>query len=58
MTSKKFYALLAVFDLFGILVTTWIGILPDLFFLTLVILVVILLLDMTRGFSIKDVLDL
>ena len=43
MTSLKLYALLAVFDLFGILVTTWIGILPISVGWVLIVLVAILL---------------
>lgn len=48
MTSKKFYALLAVADLFSILLTTWLGILtvPVCVFMTLV--VAILLFDKMR----------
>jgi hypothetical protein len=49
MTSKKFYALLAVFDLVGILVTTWLGILPDLVCFILLIMVVVPLFEIMTG---------
>ncbi len=58
MTRLKLYALLVVFDLFGIPVTTWLRFLPELVCLTLVIMVVIPLLEMMKGFSIRDVPDL
>ncbi len=58
MTSKKFYALLVVCDLFGIFVTTWLGIVPEVVCLILVIMVVVPLFEMMRGFSIRDALDL
>ena len=43
MTSLKVYALLAVFDLLGILVTLWGGILPISVGWVLIVLVAILL---------------
>ncbi len=58
MTRLKLYALLVVFDLFGILVTTRLRILPELVCLILVIMVVIPLMEMMRGFRIRDALDL
>ena len=58
MTSLKLYASLSVFDLFVILVTTWLGILPELVCLILVIMVIIPLVEIMNGFSIRVVLDL
>jgi len=58
MARLKLYTLLAIFDFFGILVTAWIGILPELLCLILVIMVVIPLMEMMRGFRIRDALDL
>ncbi len=58
MTSLKLYGLLAVFDLFGILVTTWLGILPELVCFILLIMVCIPLLEMMKGFSMRDELGL
>ncbi len=58
MTRLKLYALLVVFDLFGILVTTRLRILPELVCLILVIMVVIPLMGMMKGFRIRDALDL
>ena len=52
------YAPPAVFDLFGILVTTWLGILPELVCLILVIMVVIPLFEIMKGFRIRATLDL
>lgn len=54
MTSLKLYALLAVFDLFGILVTTWIGILPNLVCFILLIMVCISLIEMIKGFNMRE----
>ena len=58
MTRLKLYALLVVFVLFGILVTTRLRILPELVCLILVIMVVIPLMGMMKGFRIRDALDL
>ncbi len=58
MTSLKLYANLSVFNLFVILVTTWLGILPELVCLILVFMVIIPLVEMMNGFSIRVALDL
>ncbi len=49
MTSLKFYALLAVFDLIGLLVTIWVGILPQVVGWMLIVLVAIPVFEMMPG---------
>ncbi len=58
MTGLKLYALLAFFDHFGTLVTTWLRILPELVCLILLIMVAIALHEMMRGFNIRDELGI
>ncbi len=58
MTSKKFNALLAVSDLFGLLVLAWLSILLVPVYYILLTMVCIPLLEMMKGFNMRDKLGL
>lgn len=55
MTSKKFYALLAVADLVGLFLTIWFGILPDPVSWILIVPVTIPLVEMMCSFPLREI---
>jgi hypothetical protein len=55
MTRLKLYTLLAVFDFFGILVTAWISMLPELVGWVLIVAVVIPLVEMMSSFPLHEI---